>query len=536
MSAVAENLKALGVLTRAGIVRPKDPRHLVRAISRSRAWGPLVAGVLVAAEENPTRPAVVDEAGSVSYAELNGRSDVLAHGLRGVGLTSGSTVGLLMRDHRGIPQAVLAAGKLGAHAVLMNTGSGPAQLAAVARRESVDVMVFDQEFVATTRELPRAVRRVIGWVEDPTNIAVGVPTMEQLLDDGLDRGPLAPPPQIGRIVLLTSGTTGIPKGAPRADRSPMVVAQLLDRLPFPRGGSTLVASPTFHATGFAFMGIMFGLQSTVVLRRRFDPEQTLATLVQQHCTGLVLVPTMLKRILDLGPAVLSHYDTSALQVLLCSGSALAPDLGSRAMEAFGEVLFNVYGSTEAAVATVAKPEDWRAAPGTVGRPPCGVKVRLYDERGHAIEKPGHAGRIYVGNNSKIESYTDGSSKPTIDGLMATGDTGHFDSEGRLHVDGRDDDMIISGGENVSPVEIENLLVAHPGIAEAAVLGTPDDDFGHRLRAFVVLTGSQSLDAEDVRRYVKENLARHKVPRDVVFLERLPRNATDKVLRRELAKM
>jgi fatty-acyl-CoA synthase len=202
------------------------------------------------------------------------------------------------------------------------------------------------------------------------------------------------------------------------------------------------------------------------------------------------------------------------------------------MDTFGDVLYNLYGSTEVAWATIATPEDLRAAPGTAGRPPLGTVVRLLDSKGHEVG-PGEGGRIFVANEMMFDGYTGGGGKEIVRGLMSTGDVGHFDENGRLFVDGRDDEMIVSGGENVFPREVEDLLADHAEIEEAAVVGVSDQQFGQRLRAFVVLRAGAELSEEIVQGYVKANLARYKVPREVVFLAELPRNATGKVLKRVL---
>ncbi|MDQ3576436.1 MAG: AMP-binding protein, partial [Actinomycetota bacterium] len=321
--------------------------------------------------------------------------------------------------------------------------------------------------------------------------------------------------------------------APRQVRSPLAAAQFLDRIPLRTGECTVLAAPLFHATGLSQFIINFALGSTVVLRRRFDPEATLRAIQDNRATALVVVPTMLQRVLDLGPEILARYDTSSLRVLFTAGSPLSPELGNRATTAFGDVIHNLYGSTEVAVATVATPEDWRAAPGTVGKAPVGCRVVLYDESGEPVRRPGVTGRVFVGSGLSFAGYTDGRHKEVIDGLLSSGDIGHFDHEGRLFIDGRDDDMIVSGGENVFPAEIENLLVEFPGVVEAAVLGVADPEFGRRLRAYVVLAPGASVSEEELRTHVKENLARFKVPREVVFLDELPRNATGKVRRDDL---
>jgi fatty-acyl-CoA synthase len=341
------------------------------------------------------------------------------------------------------------------------------------------------------------------------------------------------PPTIGGIVLLTSGTTGTPKGAPRHVNSPFSAAQFLDRIPLRARERTYLGAPLFHGTGLSQFLITLALGSTTIVRRRFDPVATLEALERYHAEALVVVPTMLQRILNLGDDTIRGYDTSALRIIFCAGSALPPDVGNRAQELFGDVIYNLYGSTEVAVATVATPRDWRQAPGTVGRPPVGCRVALYDESGTKITRAGVIGRVFVGSGLKFSGYTGGGSKEEIDGLLSSGDVGHLDDDGLLFIDGRDDDMIVSGGENVFPAEVEGLLVEHPAVADAAVIGVEDADFGQRLKAFVVLRDGAELSADEVREHVRANLARHKVPREVEFLDALPRNATGKLLRAEL---
>ena len=241
---------------------------------------------------------------------------------------------------------------------------------------------------------------------------------------------------------------------------------------------------------------------------------------------------MLQRILDLPAETIERYDLRALRVIAASGSALPGGLALRVMDRFGDVLYNLYGSTEVAWATIATPKDLREAPGTAGRPPRGTVVRIYDDAGVPV-RPGETGRIFVGNEMQFEGYTGGGGKDQIDGLMNSGDVGHFDAEGRLFIDGRDDDMIISGGENVFPGEVEDLLSGHEAVAEVAVFGVPDTDWGERLVAVIVRRPGASLEADDVREFVKGNLAVYKVPRDVHFVDELPRTATGKVLKREL---
>jgi acyl-coenzyme A synthetase/AMP-(fatty) acid ligase len=242
---------------------------------------------------------------------------------------------------------------------------------------------------------------------------------------------------------------------------------------------------------------------------------------------------MMQRILELDSKTLAKHELRSLRVTAVSGSALPGELATKWMDRFGDNIYNLYGSTEVAYATIASPADLRAAPGTAGKPPRGSIVRIYDEDGNEVET-GDTGRIFVGNEMKFEGYTGGGSKDEIDGLLSSGDVGHFDEDGRLFIDGRDDEMIVSGGENVFPREVEDLLSDYEGVKEAAVIGVDDEKFGQRLKAFVVLDDGKNVSEDDLKGHVKKNLANYKVPREIEFLESLPRNQTGKVLKRELA--
>jgi fatty-acyl-CoA synthase len=297
--------------------------------------------------------------------------------------------------------------------------------------------------------------------------------------------------------------------------------------------TTVIAAPLFHSWGFAHFSIGLSLSSTYVLRRKFDPEATLEAVERSGATALVVVPVMMQRIMELPEETLRKYDLSRLRVTAASGSALPGPLATRWMDAFGENLYNLYGSTEVAWATIATPADLRAAPGTAGRAPHGTRLTIYDPDGNEVPD-GETGRIFVGNEMKFDGYTGGGGKDVIDGLLSSGDVGHLDEEGRLFIDGRDDEMIVSGGENVFPREVEDLLAGHDAVKEVAIIGVDDEQYGQRLKAFVVVNDDESLSEDDVKGHVKTNLAGYKVPREVEFLDELPRNATGKVVKKELA--
>ena len=521
-----------------GMFEPLRPDRVVQSLVALRRWGATPAGAYSgAAARHPDRAARVDERGVLSFAQLHLRTNALAHELRKAGIAEGEDVAIMCRNHRGFIEATVACSKLGAGALYLNTAFAGPQITDVLAREDPVAVVYDEEFAAMVSAGAAGRLRFVAWHEPagPSAQPPGgevEPTLEQLIARG-DASELTPPAQKGRVVILTSGTTGTPKGAARPQSDSVEpAAALFSKIPLKARETTMIAAPMFHSWGYAHFLLSLPLLSTLVLRRKFDPEETLKAIAQHRATALVVVPVMLQRILELPRETISSYDVSCLKVIAVSGSALPGELATRVMDTFGDVLYNLYGSTEVAWATIATPEDLRAAPGTAGRPPLGTMVKLLDEHGREVPR-GEVGRIFVANEFQFEGYTDGGGKEIVGGMMRTGDVGRLDADGRLSVEGRDDEMIVSGGENVFPREVEDLLADHEEIEEVAVVGVQDDEFGQRLKAFVVPRAGATLTEDAVRAYVKENLARYKVPRDVVFVDELPRNATGKILKREL---
>ncbi|WP_052238498.1 AMP-binding protein [Mycolicibacterium setense] len=503
----------------------------IRQAKLVRQFGGFAAVIESAATRDPNTIAITDEWGDVTFAQLNDRVNALARAWNTRGIGAGSVIAALCRDHRGLVTILAAAGKVGAQLLLMNTGFAKPQLADVAAREKVSVLIHDEEFADLVSAIDPGVRRFLAWTEERSTSDIEG-SLEGLIA-ATSPAPVAAPAKPGGMTLLTSGTTGTPKGAPRGKTSPLFSAQLLDRVPRRRGQTCMLAAPMFHGTGLGQAVLSLALGNRLVLRRKFNAEETLRAVQNHGCDVLVVVPTMLQRILALPKEIREKYDTSSLRIIFVSGSAMPPDLVKRTLAEFGPVLYNLYGSTELAVMTVAMPEDLQHDPRTAGRAPVGCAVRLYDSAGNEITEPGVIGRVFAGSDVSFAGYTDGRTKESIDGLQSSGDVGHFDHTGRLYIDGRDDDMVICGGENVYPLEVENLISSHPEVDEVAVIGVSDDDFGQRLNAYVVPVDGATLAADDIKDYVRANLARYKIPRDVEFVSRLPRNATGKVLRGEL---
>ncbi len=526
---VANQAVAVSVLTKAGIVRPYSPRTLYRMGTCLHDWGMGFAGGFgTLALRAPDQVGLVDELGELTWAEIDARSTRLANALEARGVGEGDSVAVLCRNHRGFVDVSVALSKLGADILYLNTAFAAPQLGEVCERESPQAIVYDEEFTDLVDRAGVEIDRILAWTEGGPSSEV--PVLEDLIESGSSQR-RTPPEHRTRPVILTSGTTGTPKGAPRGEAGIDAAVALLSRIPMRSGYTVHIAAPLFHTWGWAYLNMSMLLGTTMVLRRKFDPAVTLETVTDHRCDALVVIPVMLQRILRLPDEVKDAHDFETVKIVAASGSALPGDLGTEWMDQFGDNLYNTYGSTEVAWATIADPQDLRTAPGTAGKPPRNTVVRLYDADDRPAA-PGEPGRIFVGNSMLFEGYTgDGGNKHSIDGLMSSGDIGRFDDDGYLFVEGRDDEMIVSGGENVFPKEVEDCLARHESVSEAAAVGVEDEEFGKRLRAFVVTDGS--VDEDGLKAWVKDNLARYKVPREIVFLDELPRNATGKVLKREL---
>ncbi|MDE0801747.1 MAG: AMP-binding protein [Acidimicrobiales bacterium] len=524
------NVDALRTMGEAGLLKP---RVAVTAARSLRTWGPtLAAGYVASAQRAPHAVGIIDDEGALTFSEIDDLTNRLAIVLAGRGVAPGTPVGVLVRNSRWFSICAAALNKLGATVLYMNTGFAGPQLADVMQREGGALLLHDDEFTDAVVEHAPDLTRIVADGPDGRGEVDSVP---ELIATATNLQP-EPPAKQGKQVILTSGTTGVPKGAARSNEgvTDLVAASaLFQRVPFRVGDVHVIPAPAFHSLGNAALLMASQLSQTAVMTRKFDPLKVLQLVTEHRARAMTAVPVMLSRMVDLSEDERAGVDTSSLEAVMCSGSALPGSLAIRWMDAFGDNLHNMYGSTEVAAATVATPQDMRAAPGTAGRPLPGIAVRLYDDSDQVITDAGVDGRIFVGSALRFDGYTGGQTKPMIDGLISTGDLGSWDSDGRLYVGGRDDDMIVSGGENLYPREVEDLVADIEGVNEVAIVGVDDDVFGKRLAAFVVLDAGSDLSGDDIKAHVKANLANFKVPRSVTFLDELPRNATGKVLKREL---
>ena len=519
--------RAVGALTRSGVVRPVRPDRVVGMASGLVRYGiGVAAGYTAGAARHPGRTAIVDDTGALSYGEVAWRTGRLARALLARGAGPGAPVALLCRNSRHPVEVAVAAEKIGADVVLLNNGTAPAQIAEVLADLGVHTVVADADLHDRLADVGEEVGTVVA-----RGHLGGHPTCEDLIASAPDaRLPVRP--DHSRTIVLTSGTTGAPKGARRPHPSTLApAASILSEIPLRAGVAVHIAAPLFHTWGNAglLLAVLHG--STVVLRSRFDPASLLDTVAAHRCDTVFAVPVMVQRVVESGAP--GWRAGSAPRIVAVSGSALPAGLAAEFMDRFGEVLYNLYGSTEVSWVSIAGPADLRASPGTAGRAPVGTTLRILDDDGHPVP-PGVEGRVFVGNDMPFDGYTRGDAAVEMrDGLLGTGDIGTLDGNGLLHLTGRADDMIVSGGENVHPGPVEDLIAARDEVREVAVVGVPDDEYGQRLVAYVVPVDGASVDADALRNAVRGSLSRFAVPRDVVVLDALPRNQTGKVVRRDL---
>ncbi|WP_041297915.1 acyl-CoA ligase FadD12 [Mycobacterium sp. MOTT36Y] len=531
-----ETLGLIGTMRRAGLIAPMRPDRYVRIAAAMRREGMgMTSGFASAAQRCPDRPGLIDERGSLTWRELDERCNALAAALQGLPSGQPRVIGIMCRNHRGFVEALVAADRIGSDILLLNTSfAGPA-LADVVTREGVDAVIYDEEFTET-------VDRALAGTPDATRIVAWTDAEHERTVEGLIAARAGAQPQRtgrkGKMILLTSGTTGTPKGAKQSGGNAGIgtLKAILDRTPWRAEEPIVIVAPMFHAWGFSQLLLAASFACPVITRRKFDPEATLDLIDRHKATGLVVVPVMFDRIMDLPAEVRRRYSGRSLRFAAASGSRMRPDVVTAFMDEFGDVIYNNYNATEAGMIATATPADLRAAPDTAGRPAGGTEIRILDPEFNELPA-GEVGSIYVRNNTQFDGYTSGSTKDFHAGFMSSGDVGYLDSAGRLFVVGRDDEMIVSGGENVYPIEVEKALAAHPDVAEAAVIGVDDEQYGQRLAAFVVLEPGGHLDEkatpDTLKQHVRDNLANYKVPREIAILDELPRSSTGKILRAEL---
>ncbi len=495
----------------------------------------------VAAANVPDRVAVVFRDERITFAELDERIDRFAAGLQRRGVARRSSVLIMTKNRPEFLVAQAATGRLGASGVSVSWRSTADELTYLAEHAGAVAVCFEPDALPVVREAAKrapALAKNLVIVGVPAGSAPpGTVRFEELLSQGREFTFDRKAEDDAAVVIYTSGTTGKPKGAVRrfaGDTFPAAL-RFIAETPMRVDDVHLTACPLYHSTAFGFLTLAHILGSTVVLMEEFRPEAFLELVERHGVTTTAVVPTMLHRVLALPRDVLGARRTHTLRTLFVGGAPLPGPLGLEVMDHFGDILYNFYGATETGLVTLGKPADLREAPGTIGRAVPGNDIRLLDEAGHQVA-PGAVGELFVKNKLLVEGYhrdAAATKESMRGGYFSVGDLARRDASGRYFIEGRKRDMVISAGVNVYPAEVEGVLEAHPDVAEVAVVGKQDAEYGERVVAFVVLREGARADGEALKAWTRERLAGPKRPREVIFLPVLPRNPTGKVLKREL---
>jgi len=541
-----ENAAALAV--QSGLVwsfRPEGAWAAARLLARGKS-GPS-AIYRIHGANTPDKPGLVfdpREGAQVryTYGELDEACDRIAAGMRRRGLAGGSVL-VMMKNRPEYMVLGTGASRAGTAVVTISWRSTPAELAYLANHSGARAVVFDAALAPTIEkargELTNIAADAFFMVGGVGGEVPGARPFSELLDEPPEQNDAA---EDGAVVIYTSGTTGKPKGAVRKFNKEQVpsIFRFLRETPFRPDDVHLAACPLYHTTAFGFISMTQILGGTIVLLDEFEPRRFLEAVERHRVTTTVLVPTMLHRLLDLGDDVIRRYDTRSLRAIFCTSAPLPGPDSDKAMELFGDIVFNLYGATETGIVTLAQPEDLRGSPGTIGRAVAGNEIRLLDDEGREVPD-GQVGELFAKNAMLVAGYhrDETATKSSMrDGFFSVGDLARRDHRGCYHLEGRKRDMIITGGVNVYPAEVEQTLEASPDVDEVAVIGLPDPEWGERVTAVVVLRSEAQRTGADqrLRAFCKERLAGPKVPRQFVLVppgEVLPRNPTGKVLKRDL---
>ena len=492
------------------------------------------------AANTPDKPALLWRDQSLTFKQLDDRMNRAGMGLQRRGFKRNTSVVIMMHNRPEFLEVQGGASRLGAAAVSVSWRSTPAELVYLANHCGARAIVFQADLWPVVEQAKKS----LPGIAPRDFIAVGgdIPGCGSYEDDLLGSSSATLTVDKGveeeaAVVIYTSGTTGKPKGAVRKfpKEAMHAIMQFIAETPMRVDDIHLVTCPLYHSTAFGFLAMSGILGATAVLMNEFKPEAFLQHVEKYGVTTTALVPTMLHRVMALGPDVLNRYDTRSLRCIFSGGAPLPGPLAIEVMDHFGDVLFNFYGATETGLVTLAKPADLRAAPGTIGPVVPGNEVRLLDEAGRPAPV-GQVGELFTRNKMLVAGYhndPDATHASMKDGFFSVGDLARCDRDGRYFIEGRKRDMIISGGVNVYPAEVEGVLESHPDLAEVAVVGIEDPEWGERVRAFVVRKPGRTVDEAALKLWCRERLSGAKVPRDYVFLDSLPRNPTGKVLKREL---
>ncbi len=501
------------------------------------------------ADGSPDKHAVIVDASHgarssvTTFAELNELVNRVAHGLRALGVEQGDRIVWCGPNSLEVIVVIHAARKAGLVAVPLSYRFNAEEMQYVIDNSDATLVVADGEYapvVDSVRDQLPNVRAFVGFgaSEEPTPLPPGWTSWPDLIADQPDEEPVAPDAStVGAQMLYTSGTTGKPKGALRTTTNREVVLALLAELGLQFGNEVhITTGPLYHSGPLAFASLNHTLGAPIVVLRRFDPVAWLAAVKLHHATNTFSAPTQLKRVVSLPAEELAHADLSSMRCLIANAAPVPYPLKQEIIEKLGDgFLFEVYGSTEMGIITVLRPEDQLRKPGSCGKPYGGIEFRIVkddgelaapDERGELFMSTGLAMDGYHRTEEQLTEYEDGAWK-------SVGDIAYADDEGYLYICDRKKDMIISGGVNIYPAEIESVIYQHPGVLDVAVFGIPDDEWGESVYCIVQPKVEGELDLDDLSAFVAARMAGYKRPRAYELRTELPRTDAGKLLKRVL---
>ena len=494
------------------------------------------------AQAFPGKPALVEGETILTYDELNRRANQVAHCLQDLGVRAGTKLIWCGQNSLDVVVVVNGAQKAGGVAVPLNYRLAPEEAAYVIDNSDATVVLFDVEQEAQLGPARKDCPQVRHWVSfrcRPGSHPDWSACLAELTGAAPDTAvtPLGNDDTAGSTMIYTSGTTGKPKGTVRRNADPAVAAALVQYIGYEPDDVYLTTGPLYHSGPLGFMGIVQLMGGTVIVQRHFDAEEWLALVERHRVTTTFSAPTPIRRVLDLPEDVRRKYDCSSMKRLIANAAPWPFELKRRYVEAFGDTsLWEVYGSTELGVNTVLRPEDQMRKPASCGRPAPMVEVAVFDEDGHQITEPLVPGELFVRSAYAFTTYykADEQYEESRRGdWLTVGDVAYFDDEGFFSICDRKKDMIISGGMNIYPAEIEAVLIAHPAVADAAVFGIPSEEWGEAVHAVIELYTGQEASDEELDSFCREHLAGYKVPRSFSRTDHIPRTESGKILKREL---
>ncbi|MBW1925387.1 MAG: AMP-binding protein [Deltaproteobacteria bacterium] len=500
-------------------------------------------GIANQARLEPQKPAIIMGDVSVSYGELDSFTNAMANGFLSLGVRPGDRIAVLLRNCPEYLMAWTAAGKIAVTPVGLNYRFKSDELAYIINDSEAKLLIYGEALEEVVQEAkPKLEHDSLDMICVSNDSPAGVMSLNRLLAENSTEPPRVDSAGYGVApsLIYTSGTTGRPKGVVRGVKN-RLNSLLGYAYSFESGydDTMLVPGPLYHSAPFAWAAFSLVLGNTLVIMPRFDAEEFLRLIQTHRVNTTIVVPTMLNRVVNLPDEVKGRYDLSSLRVITAAAESFPFPLKKRTIDFFGEgKLFEFYGATEISVVTRMRPEDQLRKPGSCGTPAMGSHIRLLDEDKQDVPV-GEVGILYVKSPFLLDEYLnnpEATRAATHEGYFTVGDMARVDEEGFYYIVDRAVDMIISGGVNIYPAEIEEVLYRHPDVFDVGIIGVPDTDWGEKIVAYVVRQPGAALDEEGVVRHVSENLASYKKPREVIFVDELPYSPSGKLLKRELREM